>query len=423
VAGAPESIVDRLSDGGPDWLATQRKEALASWASQSMPTSKEEEWRYVDLDFDIDDYRPVDGAGDPLDIDEFSGAILATSGRATVVDGWPGDVEPGRVNLGTIERFLDLPSVTDRYGTAVDPAQSIFAAAQRALAPGGLVIHVPSGVAIDDPVVVDLQAVTPGSVSFPHVSIVMEENTEVSVVVISRSAPGIDVLHIPTIEAFVGDAGRLSLTTIQNHDRRAKSVANHKIVLGRDSTLKIGEVGLGAGYGRQRLAVDLNGAGASVQMNGVYFGDSDQVLDYRVFVTHRGPKTASNIFLKGAVQDQAQAVWTGLVRIESEAVGTSAFETNRNLVLSEGARVNSVPNLEILTDDLQCGHGSSSGPLEEEHLYYLMSRGLQKDRAERLLVRGFFEEMITKLPVKSLAGPSREAVNRKYGEAQREGRV
>ena len=119
--------------------------------------------------------------------------------------------------------------------------------------------------------------------------------------------------------------------------------------------------------------------------------------------------------------DEAQAVWTGLMRIEHSATGTTAFETNRNLVLSDGAKVHSVPNLEILTDDLQCGHGSSSGPLEEDHLYYLMSRGIHRDRAERLLVRGFFDEILSSLASPELAGPVRQSVAEKFAAAQARG--
>ena len=153
-------------------------------------------------------------------------------------------------------------------------------------------------------------------------------------------------------------------------------------------------------------------------MGGIYFGDGSQVLDYRIYVTHQGPRTTSDIFLKGAVADKARAVWTGLMRIEKGARGTSAFETNRNLVLSDGAKVNSVPNLEILTDDLQCGHGSSSGPLDEQQLYYLMSRGLPRNPAERLLVRGFFNEILSGFAVPELAAPSRRAVAAKFAGAQ-----
>ena len=140
-------------------------------------------------------------------------------------------------------------------------------------------------------------------------------------------------------------------------------------------------------------------------------------------MNHLGSNTSSDVFLKGAVEDEASSVFTGLVMIDKGISKVSAFETNRNLVLSEGASAHSVPNLEILSDDVICGHGSTVGPLEEEPLYYLMSRGLSEARASRLLVHGFFEEVLGRLPHEELAGPAREAVNRKFVEAQQEGRV
>ena len=158
-------------------------------------------------------------------------------------------------------------------------------------------------------------------------------------------------------------------------------------------------------------------------MVGLYYGEMQQVLDYRLVVNHVGPSTSSDVFLKGGVQDHAQSIFTGLLRIEEDAVGTSAFETNRNLVLSDGAKANSVPNLEILCNDVICGHGSSVGPLETEPLYYLMSRGISKARAERVLVRGFFEEAIGRLPLNDLDEPARQAVNRRFALAQEGGRV
>jgi Fe-S cluster assembly protein SufD len=140
-------------------------------------------------------------------------------------------------------------------------------------------------------------------------------------------------------------------------------------------------------------------------------------------ITHIGRNTSSDVFLKGAVEDHAQSIFTGLLRIEKDAIRSSAFETNRNLVLSEDAKAHSVPNLEILCDDVVCGHGSSVGPLEEEHLYYLQSRGLSRARAERMLIRGFFTEVIDRLPVPVVGQPVQEAVFRRFVEAQETGRL
>jgi Fe-S cluster assembly protein SufD len=129
------------------------------------------------------------------------------------------------------------------------------------------------------------------------------------------------------------------------------------------------------------------------------------------------------MYLKGAVEDRARTVFTGLIRIEEDAQKTDAFQTNRNLVLSEDAGAESVPNLEILANDVRCGHGSTVGPLDEDERYYLMSRGLSRLRADRLQVRGFFEEVLARFPGPELASPVRRIVNAKYEEAQREGRV
>ena len=168
---------------------------------------------------------------------------------------------------------------------------------------------------------------------------------------------------------------------------------------------------------------DLVGDGSSSEVVGLYFGEGDQTLDYRIVIDHHGKGTSSDVFLKGAVEDDAQSVFTGLLRIERDAQKTSTFETNRNLVLSENAKAHSVPNLEILCDDVVCGHASSVGPLEEDHLYYLQSRGLNKSRAGRLLIRGFFQEVIDRLPIEGLEGPVSEEIFSRFVSAQEEGRV
>ncbi len=175
--------------------------------------------------------------------------------------------------------------------------------------------------------------------------------------------------------------------------------------------------------GRLDLGVELLGDGCSSEVVGLYFGEGSQTLDYRMLINHVGRSTSSDVFLKGAVEDDAESVFSGLLRIEKDAQKTSTFETNRNLVLSENAKAHSVPNLEILCDDVICGHGSSVGPLEEDHLYYLRSRGLSQERAERLLIKGFFQEVIDRLPITGLEEPISTEVFRRFVDAQEEGRV
>jgi len=227
----------------------------------------------------------------------------------------------------------------------------------------------------------------------------------------------------PNVSLVVADRARLKFTTVQLMGDEGLLVNHQRVHLGNDATLQLGEVGLGGRYARLDLGIELAGNGSSVDLAGLSFGEHRQVMDYRVLVDHIGHDTSSNVFIKGAVEDEAQSVFTGLLRIEPHAFRTSAFETNRNLVLSPGAKAHSVPNLEILCDDVVCGHGSSVGPLEEEHLYYLESRGLSKPRAERVLISGFFSEIVGKLPVEGLAEPLLDVVTRRFAQAQEEGRV
>lgn len=419
MSGMYAATVAQLNQDAPEWLAAIRQKGLEAWANATMPTGREEDWRYVDLDFSLDDFRPVTETGDGLGDDEFMNEVGDVSGRITMIDGSVVLAESAAeaVTLGSVST-VDPAPIADRYGTAVGPGVDIFTAAHHALSPAGAVILIPSGVVVPGPIIVDVQAVTDGSVTFPHLTVIGGANSEASVVVWYRSAPGAELLSCPIVEIFADDGARITVSVVQRLESTARMVTHHQYVVGRDATLRIDEIGLGGSYARQRLGIDLDGIGSSVKASGIYFGDGSQVLDYRIYVTHRGPRTSSKILLKGAVADQAQAIWTGLMRIEHGANGTTAFETNRNLVLSDGASVHSVPNLEILTDDLQCGHASSSGPLEEDHLYYLMSRGLPRDRAERLLVRGFFDEVLSRLATPGLAGPSRQAVAAKFTAAQ-----
>ncbi|MYC85836.1 MAG: Fe-S cluster assembly protein SufD [Acidimicrobiia bacterium] len=401
----------------PAWLAGLRDRGRQALASAAMPLPYDEDWKYVDIDFDLDDFRPAEGPSGGLDRDVYLEELGEASSRLTMVDGTVVDIEAGEVE---IHRSADIPDgrLAGLYGSMASPQVDVFAAANHALAPPGAVVAIPAGRTLTAPVVVDIQAVAAGAVSFPHVTVVAGPDSEASVVVLYRSAPGAELLISPIVEALADRGARLSVSVVQNLSGAARIVAHHEYVAERDSTLRIGEVGLGGLYARQRLGISLDGRGSSAQVSGIYFGDGSQVLDYRTHVTHRGPRTTSDIFLKGAVADDAQAVWTGLVRIEKGAEGTSAFETNRNLVLSDGAMVNSVPNLEILTDDLQCGHGSSSGPLDEQQLYYLMSRGLPRSPAEHLLVRAFFNEILSGFAAPELAAPSRRAVATKFAGAQ-----
>lgn len=421
----PETL-NRLDEQAPDWAVALRHSGREFFEKLEMPSSAEEVWRYVDLPFQLNDMELAPAPNGGLSAaDDVAAALGSTAGQATIIDGTVTDVtvpDDGTV-FGSWTQLGPKEASVDLVGTGVPTDLDLFAAAHQAFAHDGILLRVPANHHVEQPFYVDVQATAEGAVSFPHITVVLEKNAEASVVVGFRSAAGRFLVVNPQIEAFVRNGARLRLSTVQRFGYETHSIAHQRVLIGPDATARLGEVGLGGRLGRLHLTLDLEGRGASTDLVGLFFGEQEQTLDYRLFMNHLGSNTSSDVFLKGAVEDEARSVFTGLVKIDKDISKVSAFETNRNLVLSEGASAHSVPNLEILSDDVVCGHGSTVGPLEEEPLYYLMSRGLSEARAARLLVHGFFEEVISRLPQAKLAEPVRAAVNRKFVEAQLEGRV
>lgn len=392
--------------------------ALEVFEALSEPTGVEEDWRYVHFDHTFSELSLAGEPGPALPAGPFAGSLTDTSGHALIIDGHVVEAEADGISL---TRLAELESEPSAPRVAAD--HNKLAAAHSAFAVDGLVVEVAPDRVMSSPTVIEVQATTAGTASFPSVVVRAGENSEAKIVVIYRSAAGQDLLMVPSVGLDAAAGSNIRFLAIQDLDHAATGVVHQRVRLHRDATTRVGEVGLGGKLGRLDLGVSLEGDGSSSEIVGLYFGEGSQTLDYRMVIDHSGKSTSSDVFLKGAVEDDAQSVFTGLLRIEKDAQKTSTFETNRNLVLSDNAKAHSVPNLEILCDDVICGHGSSVGPLEEDHLYYLRSRGLSQKRAERLLLKGFFQEVIDRLPIHGMEGPISTEVFRRFVEAQEEGRV
>lgn len=413
------ATIEKISAALPGWRGQQMRDAFEVFESLDQPSGAEEEWRYVELGFKLDDLQPSIEPGESMAAGPFLQASRAESaGSALVVDGWVTDID---VEIEGVE--AERLGASNRFESAAVTDRDKFAAAHGAFAGDGLRITVAPGAVIEAPIVVDVQATQADRVSFPHLEVSLGANAEASVLVVYRSPDGIAAVAVPSILLDTGDGARLRYLAVQGWGSDTMGLSHQRVRLGRDATGRIGEVGLGAKVGRLDLNVELEGSGSSVEVVGLYFGENAQTHDYRMVINHIGRNTSSDVFLKGAVEDSAQSIFTGLLRIEKDAIRSSAFETNRNLVLSEEAKAHSVPNLEILCDDVICGHGSSVGPLERDHLYYLQSRGISRVRAERMLIRGFFTEVIDRLPIDIVADQVSEAVFRRFLSAQEEGRL
>ena len=382
-----------------------RAEAWELFRQLPVPTGADELWRYVDPDLEPDSYSLVETPGGSLPADPFLNSIDASAG-AVIVDGRTISVTGPFLAAGVEVLGLVPPSIDK------------FAAGHLAFVADGVVVDVPKNAVVTDPIVIDVQAVSDRAISFPHVTLKLAVNSEASIVLFYRGPSDVQSVVVPQVEVDLADGAHLRLMTVQELGFETYGIVQLRVRLARDASFKLGEAGLGGKLGRLDLGVELDGQGSSAEVVGLFFGHRDQVLDYRMTLTHRGRKSTSEVLLKGAVEDQAQSVFAGLVRIEKPAIGSSAFETNRNLVLSPDAKAHSVPNLEILCDDVMCGHGSSVGPLEEDHLYYLQSRGLSRPRAERLLVRGFFGQVLDRLPIKGLQPALAEVLDRRFVDAE-----
>jgi Fe-S cluster assembly protein SufD len=283
-----------------------------------------------------------------------------------------------------------------------------FAAHNAASWKHGLLVHVPKGVELEKPLYVRIANTVAGSSLFFRLLVIADPESRFTLIeeYASESAdlPG---YTNSAVELFVEQAAKLEYVSIQNLSRETWHFASHHGRVERDAELDWVAGGFGSKKGKTRIQNDLAGAGATSRVTGAYFADGDQHLDYDTFQEHMAPSTESDFKFKGALRDHARAVWRGMIRVEPDAQKTNAYQENRNLLLSNQAHADSIPGLEIMANDVRCTHGATIGQVDREQLFYLMSRGLSRAEAERLIVRGFFTDILDRINLV----PVREALS------------
>jgi Fe-S cluster assembly protein SufD len=409
--------------GGPDWLVERRAHAIERLADITWPTAAEEIWRYSRIgDFDLDRYRPVslDEIGLPGDerapgggpwaaeVGTVSGMLVVRDGRV-VHHELDSALEAAGVRVCGLATCGRDDEVREHLGSATAETEDAFTVLHDAFLPGGALVSVPRGVVVPHPIVVLHWCEGEGEASFPHTLVVAGENSEVTVLERAGS-PQSDHLVVGAVELILGDAARVGYLSVQEHGSRTWSIATQRAHLGADATLRSAAIALGGDYARLRSESLLAGRNAESNLLAVYFGDGGQMLDFRTLQDHAAPNTQSNLLFKGAVEDEARSVYSGLIRIRENAAKAEAYQTNRNLVLTEGAGAESIPNLEILNNDVKCSHASTVGSIDPDQLYYLESRGVPPEEAERLIVLGFFDDVLDRLPLHALTGSLRRAI-------------
>jgi Fe-S cluster assembly protein SufD len=258
---------------------------------------------------------------------------------------------------------------------------------------------------------------TQDAVTFPRVFIDVAANARATVVEYSMSA-SVRAWVDPVTEVRVADGGRLQHLVVQDLGPQVWQTGYLASEVGRDAALLSFTVALGGEYARVRTDSRIVGAGATAELLALYCGDGKQMHDFRTLQDHLAPKSTSDLLFKGAVQDEATSAYSGLIHIARGAVGTKAFQTNRNLMLSDtGLATYSIPNLDIEENDVSCSHASATGPIDEDQRFYLESRGVPTDDANRLIVLGFFEDLLARLPVPGLRPHLSSVIGTKLGIA------
>jgi len=382
-----------------------RVNLLERYRALPMPTTTDESWRFTDLKaFDPDSFStnghvPVPGTGTMLDID--------VAGVATV---GAGGIEIERAPGGI--RFEALDDSHPRLGELVG-ADEKFAAHNAALWEQGLLVHVPKGVELEQPLYVRIPNPPDGGAQFWRLLIVAEPGSRFSLIEEYAAGSGEAAGYSnAVVEIFVGQNAKVEYVSLQNLARDTWHFASHRARVERDAELDWVAGGFGSKKGKVRIENDLAGQGATSRVTGAYFADGDQHLDYDTLQEHLAPNTTSDFAFKGALRDQATAVWRGMIRVEPDAQKTNAYQENRNLLLSPKAHADSIPGLEIRANDVRCTHGATVSQVDREQLFYAMARGLTQANAERLILRGFFQDVLDRIelePVREALGEALEA--------------
>ena len=388
---------------GASWLVERRVAAAERLASGALPTSAQEVWRYSPIDkLDLAAYHPAGPA--PSGRPELSGlaaslvdALGERAGLVFTVDG---------ALVHSEGDGLVVEEATAELLAAVDPPHDALTDLHDAFVASPLAVVIPRGRVVTKPLVFVHVVSGGGVLACPRLVVHAQEGSEASVVEVfvgAEDPAGALVLPITSLVAEQG--AHLRHAAVQALGPAVWSLAHNGSRVARDATLRSLVVALGSAYGRLRTDAALAGQGGESTLLAVYVGDGDQVHDFRTMQEHRAPRTRSELVFKGAVGGHSHGVYSGLIKVHKGAKGTQAFQTNRNLVLSETAHADSVPNLEIDENDLACSHASAVGPIDPQQRFYLEARGVPAKVADRLIVLGFLDDVLARSPIPGLRGP------------------
>ncbi|MGH2709824.1 MAG: Fe-S cluster assembly protein SufD [Actinomycetota bacterium] len=401
-----------------DLLIESRKGALSDFETLPTPSQETEEWRYTDLsELDMNAFAPFAPGNKATTLDDVDERILEAAGEVgersglliqhnseTAIAHLDPELEKRGVRfLGIDQALRDHPElVTDRLHTLIPADRTKFTALQAAFRTGGTLVHVPKGVNVEMP----LQSLTymdaAGAAVFPHTLLIVDEGASVTFIDRYVSPDLESALSVAGVEIFAGPNSQVRYISLQDWGRGVTHLSVQRAQIDRDAQVRSLAVSFGADLSRTEVESVLAGPGGHSEMLGVYFTDGSQHVDHRSLQDHIAPHCTSDLLYKGALRDSSRVVYSGLIHIAPGAAGSNAFQTNRNIVLSDEAKADSIPNLEIENNDVKCSHAASVGPVDEDEVFYLQTRGIPREEAVRLIVRGFFQEVLDKVPLEEI---------------------
>jgi Fe-S cluster assembly protein SufD len=395
-----------------DAIASYRASAWEAFQRLSLPDTAQEAWRRTDIHaLPVEKFKlAVDSAQEfptvradllkPLVADQHGGQIVLTPGEAKI------DLDEKLAKKGVI--FTDLLTAEQKYpellarmaGKTVNVEEGKFAALAGAFAQNGVVLYVPKGVTVEEPLHSVLWGPGANLAHVSHILVLVDEGASVTYVHEAASPDDMaaNSMHAGLVEIQVMQDASLKFVELQSWGRHVWNFSHERVRVERGGNLDWIFGAIGSRLTKNFSELDLAGEGAQGRMSGFYFTDGNQHLDHDTQQNHLAPHTTSDLLFKGALKGKSRSVWQGMIYVAPGAQKTDGYQANRNLVLSEGARADSIPGLEILADDVRCTHGATVGKLEQEPLFYLKSRGIPQAEAEKIVVEGFFDPIFQRIP-------------------------
>ena len=430
-AGFSEATVRAFSAARnePDWMLEFRLQAWRQFEAMPWPKPTDEPWRRTRLTgFNLKNFQPYAASSGRVEREALDEVIqhelgeMESSGSLVFENG---GVRYSQTNIDTGScgiLFTDLQSAVREHSdlvrkhfmtTAVKPDYNKFTALHAALWDSGSLIYVPANARCILPLQVIVNQSSAGVGGYHHTLLITEAGAEVTVVDDLLGAR--DGMQVGVVELIIGDSSVVRYMNLQDFDHSAWNFLTGRAVLGRDADLRWIQVSWGSRLTKAFLDLDMMDTGSHAELLGIYFPTGSQHIDHQTLQIHRAPHCFSDLLFNGALKDKARSVYMGVIQVHKHAQKTDAYQRNGNLILDSTARADSIPGLEIEADDVRCTHGATAAQVEEEYVFYLMARGLSRAQAERMIVQGFFQAVLDRVPVESVVHKLERVIERKIG--------